>query len=110
ISPSACDPGRSSDIVLDEGTLCARVGALSVALTGQECRLLRVLLETPGELVSRERLCREGLGRVSRPFDRSLDMQISRIRKKIGLCVDGSERIRSIRGEGYMVVLPGRVH
>lgn len=109
-SVSANTEERSPDIVLDEGTLRARVDAVSVELTGQECRLLRMLLETPGELVSRERLCREGLGHAPRPFDRSLDMQISRIRKKIGLMPDGSERIRSIRGEGYMVVLPGKVY
>lgn len=96
---------RFPDIVLNEGRLEARVDGVSVELTGQECRLLRMLLETPGELVSRERLCREGLGHAQRPFDRSLDMQISRIRKKLGLMQDGSERIRSIRGEGYMVIL-----
>lgn len=94
-------------IVLDEGALRARVDGKSVELTGQECRLLRLLLETPGELVSRDRLSREGLGHPVRPFDRSLDMQVSRIRKKLGPARDGSERIRSVRGEGYMLLTGG---
>lgn len=92
------------EIVLDEGALRVRVDGNSIELTGQECRLLRLLLETPGELVSRERLSREGLGHPLRPFDRSLDMQVSRIRKKLGPARDNSERIRSVRGEGYILV------
>lgn len=98
-------PGADTGLVLNEGSLTAQMGDTAVELTGQECRLLKLLLDTPGELVSRERLCREGLGRVSRPFDRSLDMQISRIRKKIGLTPEGLERIRSVRGEGYLLTV-----
>lgn len=92
------------EIVLDEGALRVRVDGRVMELTGQECRLLRLLLETPGELVSRDRLCREGLGHAPRPFDRSLDMQVSRIRKKLGPANNGSERIRSVRGEGYILI------
>ena len=106
-SASASTTASQSEIVLDEGALRVRVDGKSVELTGQECRLLGLLLETPGELVSRDRLSREGLGHAPRPFDRSLDMQVSRIRKKLGPAKNGAERIRSVRGEGYILITEG---
>ena len=80
------------------------VGGVSVALTGAEFRLLQLLLEAPGVPVAREMLSRQALGRGSRPFDRSLDMHVSRIRKKLGPDSGGEERIISVRGEGYAYV------
>ena len=80
------------------------VGGVSVALTGAEFRLLQLLLETPGVPVAREMLSRQALGRGSRPFDRSLDMHVSRIRKKLGPDSGGEECIISVRGEGYAYV------
>ena len=98
----------AADIRLDEGALKVQVGGHSVALTGQECRLLKILLATPGELVSRDRLYREVFGRSPMPFERGLDMQISRLRKKLGRTDNGSERILAVRGEGYLYALEGR--
>ena len=101
-------PLAATDVRLDDGALRAYVGGHSVALTGQECRLLRLLLATPGELISRERLYREVFGRAPMPFERGLDMQISRLRKKLGRTASGSERILAVRGEGYLYALEGR--
>lgn len=95
------------DLSLDEDGFRMQVGEETVDLTGVEFRLLQLLLETPGALQSRERLALEGLGRPLRAFDRSLDMHISRIRKKLGLAADGSERIRSVRSEGYVYAARG---
>lgn len=93
------------DIRLDEGALRVQVGTHSVALTGQECRLLKILLATPGELVARDRLYREVFGRAPMPFERGLDMQVSRLRKKLGRRADNTERILAVRGEGYLYAL-----
>ena len=90
------------DLLLDEEGYRVRVANEFVELTGVEFRLLQILLEAPGTLQSRERLALDGLGRSLRAFDRSLDMHISRIRKKLGPAPDGGERIRSVRGEGYI--------
>ena len=98
----------ATDIRLDEGALRAYVGGRNVTLTGQECRLLKILLATPGELVARDRLYREVFGRAAMPFERGLDMQISRLRKKLGRTANGADRILAIRGEGYLYALEGR--
>ena len=71
-------------------------------LTPAEFRLLWLLVMKPGEIVSRGKLFLEVLGREESPFDRSLDIHISRLRKKLGLRPDGSDRLKSIRGEGYL--------
>jgi two-component system response regulator CpxR len=64
-----------------------------------------VLLAAPGKVVSRDELSHAVLGRDALPLERSLDMQISRLRRKLGPYADGSDRIRSIRGEGYMYII-----
>ena len=56
-------------------------------------------------MVSRDELSRSVFGRDAVPLERGLDMQISRVRRKLGPHEDGSERIRSIRGAGYMYVI-----
>lgn len=108
--PPGADPAKRrsvGDVSLEEDGFRVRVGEGTVDLTGVEFRLLQLLLEAPGALQSRERLALEGLGRTLRPFDRSLDMHISRIRKKLGPAADGSERIRSVRSEGYVYASRG---
>ena len=73
-------------------------------LTPAEFRLLWLLAMKPGEIVSRETLFLQGLGREASLFDRSLDIHISRLRKKLGPRPDGSDLLKSIRGEGYLYV------
>ncbi|HIU16915.1 MAG TPA: response regulator transcription factor [Candidatus Avidesulfovibrio excrementigallinarum] len=106
--PAGQPPAPVVDVRLDEGAMRAYIQGRSVALTGQECRLLKLLLATPGELVPRERLYREVFGRAPMPFERGLDMQVSRLRKKLGRTDNGSERILAVRGEGYLYVLEGQ--
>ena len=72
-----------------------------------ELRLLEALLETPGKVVERDGLYRLLMGHTAHPFDRRLDMLVSRIRKKLGPRDDGGERIKAVRGEGYIYLLPG---
>jgi DNA-binding response OmpR family regulator len=64
--------------------------------------LLRVFLDHAGRMVSREQLQREVLGREYTPFDRSIDTHVCNLRKKLGATVEGIERIKSVRGSGYL--------
>jgi two-component system response regulator CpxR len=59
-------------------------------------------MRSVGATVSREQLARDGLGRELSPFDRSIDTHICNLRRKLGALADGSERIKSIRGAGYL--------
>lgn len=81
------------------------VGGKNVALTSVEFDLLAALLQQAGTTVKKEDLSERVLERKLSPYDRSLDMHISNLRKKIGLRSDGSERIKTIRSVGYIYTL-----
>ena len=72
-----------------------------VALTGMDFTLLKVMLEHPGEVLDRTRLMEETRGRDLGPLDRSLDVQMSRLRQRLG--DDGKQPalIKTVRGSGY---------
>ncbi len=74
----------------------------SIELTAVEFNLLKVLLQSAGTVLSRETLNHEVLGRAYSPYDRSIDVHISKLRKKLGEKVGPADRIQAIRGEGYM--------
>jgi len=71
-------------------------------LTSVEFGLLHELLKDAGKVVKKEDLSEKVLERKLSPFDRSLDMHISNLRKKLGVRSDGSERIKTIRSVGYI--------
>jgi two-component system, OmpR family, response regulator CpxR len=71
-------------------------------LTGAEFDLLLLLVRAAGEVISRDDLAQGALGRSVAAFDRSIDNHISGLRRKLGNKVDGVERIRSVRGNGYV--------
>jgi two-component system, OmpR family, response regulator CpxR len=73
-----------------------------VELTGAEFDLLLLLVRAAGEVLSRDDLAQGALGRSVAPFDRSIDNHISCLRKKLGNKLDGVDRIRSVRGNGYV--------
>ncbi len=71
-------------------------------LTSVEFGLLHELLKEAGKVVKKEDLSQSVLERKLSPYDRSLDMHISNLRKKLGERSDGSERIKTIRSVGYI--------
>jgi len=80
-----------------------------IELTGTEYQILTCLLENNGRIVSKEDLSEKVLGRKLLAFDRSIDMHVSNIRKKILTC-SPDDKIKTIRGAGY-IFLPGeRTH
>ncbi len=84
----------------------AEIGGVGVALTGGEFDLLRVLVAHPGEVLSRDFLLEQTRGREAAPFDRTIDVQIGRLRKKLGDDADDPKIVKSVRGAGYLFVPP----
>lgn len=80
----------------------ASIGAHEVSLTLSEGRILEALLQTPGEPVDKQALAQLALGRKLSLYDRSLDMHVSNLRKKLGPHADGRPRIQALRGRGYL--------
>ena len=111
--PVATDSGQSvatpivvGDVEMDYGARVVRRGHEILNLTTVEFDLLEVLLQAAGQVVGREKLTRDVLGREFSPFDRSIDTHVCNLRKKIGLLEDGTERIKGIRGIGYLYAQP----
>ena len=73
-----------------------------VALTGAEFDILHLLVRSAGKVLSREEIAEAALGRAIGFFDRSIDNHISNLRKKLGSHVGEVERIRNVRGAGYV--------
>jgi two-component system, OmpR family, response regulator CpxR len=91
------------DLELDGGARTVRRGGALVELTGVEFTLLEVLMHAAGRAVPRAELFQSVLGRREMAFDRSLDMHVSNLRKKLGPRA-GAERIKTLRGIGYILV------
>lgn len=94
------------EIELDKSSWKVRRSGETIALTALEFNLLEVFLKAVGRVLTREELARTALEREFGPFDRSVDMHVSNLRKKLGRQPDGSERIRSVRGVGYVYTRP----
>jgi DNA-binding response OmpR family regulator len=99
---------RVGDLELNAGARTVRCGDEALNLTTVEFDLLQRLLRSAGSVVGREELTKDVLGRDFSPFDRSIDTHVWSLRRKVGNALDGSERIRGIRGVGYLYALPDR--
>ncbi|MCA1814923.1 MAG: response regulator transcription factor [Acidobacteria bacterium] len=98
---------RVGDVEVDTGTRQVRRAGGAVELTNVEYELLLLLLASAGRVVKREDLVRSALGRELSVFDRSIDMHISNLRKKLGHRAGDHERIKTVRGVGYIYARPG---
>jgi two-component system response regulator CpxR len=90
------------DVAMDLGRRTVRRDGAAVELTAVEFTLLELLLRGAGAVVRRDELARGALGRALLPFDRSIDVHVSRLRKKLGPRPGGGERIATLRAVGYM--------
>ncbi|MFT3816332.1 MAG: response regulator [Rubrivivax sp.] len=75
-----------------------------VALSDGEFRLLRAFAEHPRRVLTRDQLLDYALGSDSQSYDRAIDVQLSRLRRKLSESAGGGELIRTVRNEGYMFV------
>ena len=94
------------DLRLDLGARTVTVNDAELRLTGVEFGLLERIVRDAGTVVDRGDLSRDVLGRRASTFDRSLDVHISNLRKKLGPLADGGDRIKTVRGVGYIYVRP----
>ncbi|MEE4173916.1 MAG: response regulator transcription factor [Xanthomonadales bacterium] len=77
-----------------------------LSLTSTEFSLAQVLLQRAGTVVSKRDLYLAALGREPVRFDRSVDMHLSNLRRKLGPAPDGAARIETVRGIGYLLRVP----
>jgi two-component system response regulator CpxR len=96
------------DIALDPGARSVRRAGVLLDLTTVEFDLLSALLRAPGTTISREDLVRNVLRREFSPFDRSIDTHVCNLRRKLGPLAGGGERIKGVRGSGYLYAAPAR--
>lgn len=94
------------DVRLDPASRSAFRGGEALELTAVEFDLLEVLLRAAGTIVKREQLAKQVLGRELSAFDRSIDMHVSKLRRKLGNPSGGQERIKTIRSVGYLYAQP----
>jgi DNA-binding response OmpR family regulator len=94
------------DVELDPATRSVLRAGQPVDLTSVEFNLLEVLLREAGRVVTRERLVNAVLSRKFMPFDRSIDMHVSKVRRKLGDSEEDGDHIKTIRGVGYMFARP----
>lgn len=93
---------RVGDVELQRGTRRVLQEGRQIELTSTEYSVLTVLLGNAGRVVSKEALSEQALGRKLTRYDRSLDMHISNLRRKLGPLQKGEERIQTVRGVGYL--------
>jgi two-component system, OmpR family, response regulator len=74
-----------------------------VVLSGAEFRLLKVFLEHPKRVLSRDQLLNLTQGRDADPFERSIDLQVSRVRQKLDEDARDPQLIKTVRNEGYVL-------
>jgi two-component system response regulator CpxR len=96
----------AGDIQLDTGRRSVLQGQRQVPLTSVEFSVLELLLLNAGRVINREELCGQALGRQLNLYDRSIDVHISSLRRKLGPASDNGERIKSVRGVGYIYLRP----
>ncbi len=93
------------DIVIDLASRTVKQGGTDIKVTAVEFALLYELLNKAGRVMSREELTKKVLGRELEIFDRSIDVHVSSLRKKLGHKIAERERIKTIRSVGYLYTL-----
>jgi len=92
---------KAGDLELDRLKRTVSKGGAEITLTTAEFDLLELLLRRAGQVVMREEMARAILGRPLNYNDRSIDMHISNLRRKLSGAHKGAGRIKAIRGVGY---------
>jgi DNA-binding response OmpR family regulator len=94
------------DLEIDGLTRTVRRAGEFVKLTFIEYSLLEQLLSAPGQILERARIVKEVLHFDLSPLDRSIDTDLSNLRRKLGHKVNGVERIKTVRSVGYIYASP----
>jgi two-component system response regulator CpxR len=103
---SCVRPLAVGDLELDSAARAVLLGGIPIDLSSVEFSILAVLLRLAGQVVSRDELSRQALGRPLHLFDRSIDVHVSSLRKKLGPNQNMNDRIKTVRGVGYIYARP----
>lgn len=101
------EPGtlRAEGLELNAAARTVQFNGISIDLTDVEFALLEALMSSPGAVVAREAISESVLGRKFHPFDRSLDMHVSRLRRKLADSGVPEAQVKTIRGVGYQLAV-----
>jgi len=102
-SESRSKPIQAGSLVVDASRRCAQIDRVEVELTTAEFDLLHLLAQNAGRPLSRNAIYQEIHGLEYDGIDRSIDLRISRLRKKLGDDPAKPRRIKSVRGVGYIL-------
>ena len=91
---------------LNSASRTARHGGQELGLTSAEFNILQVLMQRAGQVVDKDTLSRKALDRPLSAYDRSIDVHISKIRRKLA-GAGGDDLILSVRGRGYQFAVEG---
>ncbi|EDY86905.1 two component transcriptional regulator, winged helix family [gamma proteobacterium HTCC5015] len=91
-------------IEVNRGQRDARFEGESLGLTSAEFSVLELLMRSSGEIVSKETLTEKVLQRPLMPYDRSIDVHVSRVRQKLSKYLGDQDIIKTARGRGYMMI------
>ena len=105
-SANTNNPIVVGDVSITPGSRTVQQSGETVDLTSTEYILLETLARSAGHVIDKGVLAETVLGRKLTMFDRSIDMHISNLRKKLGSNPNGSARIKTIRGQGYLYASP----
>lgn len=92
------------NISLDLGNRTSFVGDQALELTSAEFNTLAALMKNPGEIISKEQLTELALNKKFTRYDRSIDVHISSVRKKISQFIKDKDVIKTVRGSGYILI------
>lgn len=92
------------DLEIQTGSRSVSLNGKPVVMTSTEYSMLECLVRNAGHVITKEELSRQVLGRMLESYDRSVDMHVSNLRKKLGLLPGSEERIKTVRGVGYQYI------
>ncbi|WP_428239658.1 response regulator transcription factor [Gynuella sp.] len=93
-----------NEVVLDTATHTVKVQGQLLELTTTEFRVLQALMQEAGTVIDKNSLNIAALGRPIELYDRSIDMHVSNLRKKMSAIITDDQKIKTIRGVGYMFI------
>jgi DNA-binding response OmpR family regulator len=105
VRSGAPDELNVGPIKLNAGTRQVHVSDKPVALTGAEFRVLELLMRSAGQVISRDAMTEQALGRKLAAYDRSIDTHISNLRRKLELEAGANPEIKNVRGSGYTLTM-----
>jgi two-component system OmpR family response regulator len=94
-------PPHTSKLVLNKTRREVRWNSVEVDLTATEFNMLEALLQLGNDVATKDALSRSVLGRVHEPYDRSVDVHVGNLRRKLAMASSGELEIETVRGIGY---------